>query len=100
MSIKTAVLCVALGIGAGLAPSIGSARTYVDIDVAPPPPREEVMPGPRRGYEWAPGYWNYHGRHHVWVRGHWVHARRGHHWVPAHWEERHGRWHFEAGHWD
>lgn len=100
MSIKTAVLCVALGVGAGLVPSIGSARAYVDIDVAPPAPREEVVPGPRRGYEWAPGYWNYRGHHHVWVRGHWVHARHGHHWVPAHWEERHGRWHFEAGHWD
>lgn len=100
MSFKTAMLCVALGVSAVLIPSIGSARAYVDIDVAPPPPREEVVPGPRHGYEWAPGYWEWRHHRHYWTRGHWVRVHRGHHWVAAHWEERNGRWHFEAGHWD
>ena len=101
MSIKTTVLCVAMGVVAGLMPGIGSARTYVDIEVAPPALREEVVPAARRGYVWAPGYWNYRGHRHVWVRGHWVRARHGYHWVPGHWDERgNHRWHFTAGRWD
>ena len=100
MSVKTAVLCIALGVGAGLVPGIGSARTYIDIDIAPPAPREEVIPAPRRSYDCASGCWNYRHHRHAWVRGHWVHGRRGHHYVAAHWEQRGHRWHFEQGHWD
>ena len=101
MSIKTAVLCAALGVGAMAAPW-ASARVYVDVDVAPPAPQVEVVPAPRVGFVWAPGYWNWdeHHHHHVWVAGRWMHERPGHHWVPERWEERHGRWHFEEGHWD
>jgi WXXGXW repeat (2 copies) len=75
-------------------------RAYVDIDVRPPPERVLVVPAPRRGYAWAPGYWRWNGRRHVWVEGRWVRERPGYHWVPAHWEERHNRWHFEDGHWE
>lgn len=71
----------------------------LDIDVRPPPDRVVVVPAPRRGYVWAPGYWRWNGRSHVWVDGHWERERRGSHWVPAHWEERNGRYHFEDGHW-
>jgi hypothetical protein len=100
MSIKSAMLCVAMGIAAGAMPGIASARTYVDIEVAPPAPREEVIPAPRRGYVWAPGYWNWRGHRHVWVAGHWVHGRHGYHWSASHWEQRGDRWHFYAGRWD
>lgn len=100
MSMKTALLCAALGLGASMAPGISSARTYVDIDVAPPAARVEVAPAPRHGYIWAPGYWNWSGHRHVWVGGRWIHERHGHHWVNDNWEQRDGRWHFERGHWD
>jgi hypothetical protein len=76
------------------------AAVGVDIDVRPPPERVVVVPAPRRGYVWAPGYWRWNGRDHVWVEGRWVRERRGYHWVPAHWEGRGGRWHFEDGHWE
>lgn len=76
------------------------AVAVVDIDARPPPPRVIVVPAPRRGYVWAPGYWRWDGRRHVWVDGRWLRERRGAHWVPAHWEERRGRWHFEEGHWE
>jgi hypothetical protein len=100
MSIKTAMFCVAMGAGAALVPSVGSARVYVDVDVAPPPPRVEVIPHERHGYVWAPGYWNYTGHHHVWVNGRYIHEHHGHHWVADAWEDRNGRWHFVAGHWE
>jgi hypothetical protein len=99
MTMKTALLCAALGLTAGVS-GVASARTYVDIDIAPPPPREEVVPGPRVGFVWAPGYWDYNGRHHEWRKGHWVHERHGHHWVNDEWVQRDGRWHHERGHWD
>jgi hypothetical protein len=73
---------------------------YVDVDVAPPPPRVVVTPAVRAGYVWAPGYWRWDGRRHVWVEGHYIRERRGYHWRPAHWEERGGRYHFEEGHWE
>ena len=67
--------------------------------VSVPPPRVVVVPQPRPGYVWAPGYWRWDGRTHVWMDGAWMRERRGYHWVPAHWEDRHGRYHFDAGHW-
>ena len=99
MKMKTALLCTALGLTAGLS-GVASARTYVDIDVAPPPPREEVVPAPRVGFVWAPGYWDWDGHHHQWRKGHWEHERAGHHWVNDEWTQRDGHWHHERGHWD
>lgn len=102
MTLRIAALCLALGFGAaGLGvPATSSARAFVDIEVAPPAVREEVVPAPRVGFVWAPGYWNWSGHEHVWVAGRWIKERDGHHWVAEHWEQRGSRWHFEEGHWD
>ena len=41
-----------------------SAPVTVDIRMAPPAPRYEVVPVDRPGYTWAPGYWDYrHNRY-------------------------------------
>ena len=92
-------------LGALVASSIGfiplqaSADVGVFIDTAPPPPRHELIPAPRHGYVWAPGYWNWsHGRHH-WVRGHWIRERRGMYWHPDRWESRDGHWVLVHGGW-
>ena len=66
MSMKALVFCVAVGLGAIASESL-NARAIVDIDVAPPAPREEVVPAPRVGFVWAPGYWNWDGHKHVWA---------------------------------
>jgi WXXGXW repeat (2 copies) len=100
MIIRTALLCAAIGVAASALPSTASARAYVDIDIAPPAARVETIPAPRRGYVWAPGYWNYSGHRHVWVGGHYIHERRGHHWVADNWEQHDGRWRRSPGHWD
>jgi len=94
------MLCVALGTGAMAAPMMSSARVYVDVSIAPPPARVEVVPVVRRGYVWAPGYWNWSGRRYVWVRGQLLRERRGYHWYPQRCGQRGDRWHFERGHWD
>jgi hypothetical protein len=80
-------------------PLASYARTVI-IREAPPPPREEVVPGPRRGHVWAPGHWAWRDGRHVWVSGHWLRERHGHRWVADNWVERNGRWAYNAGHWE
>jgi hypothetical protein len=77
------------------------ARAHADvyIGVAPPEPRVEVVPAPRLGYVWSPGYWAWRGHDHVWVDGHWVRARTGYRWDPDRWYNDGGRWQYFRGHW-
>jgi hypothetical protein len=80
------------------APAFAAVDLYVDV--APPAPRYEVVPAPRAGYAWQPGYWQWtDGRHH-WHKGYWVKERHGMYWHPSRWEEREGRYHFVQGRWD
>ena len=73
---------------------------YLDVEIAPPESRVEVIPSARAGYAWAPGYYNYSGHQHVWVGGRCIHERHGHHWTADRWEQHGTRWHHEAGRWD
>ena len=94
-------LMIAAGtIGAIAAPLPSVAAVGVFVDIAPPPPRVEVVPAPRVGYVWAPGYWDWRGHRHIWVRGHWIRERRGYAYYPHRWVERDGRWALERGRWD
>ena len=88
--------------GATYAPP-ANARTQVvvGIGVAPPPPRFERAPPPRRGYVWAPGYWRWNGyaHRHVWVGGSWVRVHPGRYYRPAHWVHHGRQWRFQPGYW-
>lgn len=94
-----AVLCVA-SLGAASIPATVSAQPGIYFNIAPPPPRAEVVPDARRGYVWVPGYWDLRGRRHVWIAGHWERARRGDHYAPPRWTERDNRWYLERGRWN
>ena len=76
-----------------------AAPISVDIAVGPPPPRVEVVPAPRHGYIWAPGYWDWHGNHHYWVAGSWVHERPGYVYHHPEWTNHDGRWQLDHGGW-
>lgn len=82
-----------------IGPLATPAFSAVVVRVAPPPPREEVVPSARRGHVWAPGYWDYRNKRHHWVKGTWVKARRGYHYAEPNWVERDGRWHLQRGTW-
>jgi hypothetical protein len=71
-----------------------------EIMTAPPEVVVEVVPAPRIGFVWVPGYWGWEGRRHVWLPGRWLAERPGHVWVRERWERRGRGWHFETGHWD
>lgn len=84
----------------GVLPLPASAAVGIYLDIAPPAPRYEVVPAPRVGYVWVPGYYDWRGNRHVWVRGHWERERRGYFYHPTRWEQRDGRWYLERGRWD
>lgn len=89
-------LAAALFLGSA-APSF--AGIGIDVRIAPPPLPAVVIPPPRVGFVWAPGYWQWNGARHVWVEGRWLRARPGFRWVPEHWVGRRGHYRFVAGHW-
>lgn len=97
---KALLLGLCMAASAVVTPAITMAGVVVDVDVAPPPVRVEEVPGPRPGYVWAPGYWEWRGGQHVWVGGRWMGERRGYHWVPDRWEQRGPHWHHNVGHWE
>jgi hypothetical protein len=74
-----------------------SAQIYVQV--APPAPMHEVVPAPRAGYVWAPGYYDWRNNRHVWVAGHWVAERPGYAYMTPRWVERDGRWYMERRGW-
>lgn len=97
---KSLILSLSLAGSAVLMPVVASAAVDIDIGVAPPAPRVEVIPAPRAGYVWAPGFWEWRGGAHVWVPGRWMGERAGWHWVPDRWEQRGEHWHHWRGHWE
>lgn len=92
-----AVLCASIGI-VSLPMAAGAATIYLSI--APPELRHEVVPAPRRGYVWSPGYWNAKGSRHVWQRGHWERNRVGYYRSAPTWTQRDNRWELQRGRWN
>jgi hypothetical protein len=99
-AVLAATLALSLGALAGLHAPAATAGVAFDIDVAPPAPRVMLVPPPRPGFVWAPGYWNWTGRAHAWHEGYWVPERHGYHWAPDRWVSRGRHYHFRRGHWE
>jgi hypothetical protein len=99
------ILCTAAAIvlsTAAFIPAQAFAQVGVNIVIgnAPPPARYEVVPAARRGYEWAPGYWNWNGRRHVWVAGHWERVRAGYYYQRPEWQQSSDGWRLNRGGWE
>jgi hypothetical protein len=99
MFIRKAVLCASFVLGAIALPASAQIVGSLTVDIAPPAPRVEVIPAPRTGYTWAPGYyrWEEPARSHVWVEGRYIESRPGHRWVADRWVERDRRYYYEPG---
>jgi WXXGXW repeat (2 copies) len=93
------MLCAVLVSAAVILPAgAASARIFVGINLAPPPPQVEVRPNrPWGNGVWIDGHWARRYGQWVWIRGHWDRPY-GHYsgWVPGHYD-RHGDW--IEGHW-
>jgi len=72
-----------------------AARTNVDffVNIGPPPVYHEVLPAPRAGFVWVPGYWDWRYGRHYWVGGHWMRHRPGYYYEPVRWR------HYRSGGW-
>jgi hypothetical protein len=97
---KRKLLLGALAVSSiGVLPLPAAAQLSVYLDVAPPAPRYEVVPAPRAGYVWQPGFWEWRGDRHYWRKGYWVRERPGYYWHPSRWESDNGRWVMRPGGW-
>ncbi|ACR32239.1 YXWGXW repeat-containing protein [Burkholderia glumae] len=70
------------------------AQAVVVAPIAPPAPRDEVVPPARAGYVWDHGRWRWEHGAYVWQP-----VRVGYHWVPGHWVAHGPNWHWVPGHW-
>jgi hypothetical protein len=95
--IRKIVLAAMVAVSFGSIATAATAAVFVQI--APPPPRAEAVPTPRRGHVWVAGHWEWRGHHHKWVRGTWIRERRGYQYTQPTWAERDGRWYMERGGW-
>ncbi len=91
-------MCVA-SLGGISAPLTASAEVAIYFNSAPPAARYEVVPAPRNGYVWAPGYWNAKNNKHVWQNGHWERNRKGYHYNQSTWVQHDNRWQLQGGSW-
>ena len=99
MRMQAAVCGLILAAGAALVPATSQARTYLDVRIAPPAARVEVVPAARPGYVWGPGYYHWNGRAHVWREGYWIRERPGYHWVAPAWTPYGHRYRYRDGYW-
>ncbi|TAN06329.1 MAG: hypothetical protein EPN38_08730 [Rhodanobacteraceae bacterium] len=104
MHTRHLALIAALGLAAGglgvYAPTAG-AQVSIGITVGTPPPpvRYEVVPPPRPGYVWAPGYWTWSGARYVWVGGIWHRARPGYVYYHPRWARDGNHWVMRGAYW-
>jgi hypothetical protein len=85
---RTLTLATLMTLGAAAwlpLPSMAQTGINLVISSAPPAPRFESVPAPRRGYVWAPGYWNWDGYRHAWTSGHWEAVRNGYQYHSTEW---------------
>jgi hypothetical protein len=86
---------------AGLSLSTAAnAEVSIYFSVPPPPVRVEVVPAPRHGYIWVPGYWDLYHDNHVWRKAHWEQERHGYYYAPSAWVHHGDRWELHRGHWN
>jgi hypothetical protein len=102
MDMRTMIAALTLASGALGFATIGQAARIVDVEigVAPPPTRVEVVPPVREGYVYEQGHYGWDGQQYVWIGGQFILDRPGHVYQPYVIEQRGERWHFRAGHWD
>lgn len=71
----------------------------VQIGTPPPPAPYEMIPAPRPGFVWAPGYWTWDGYRYVWVQGRWMAQRPGYIYAPGMWIQSGPSWTWQPERW-
>ncbi|MEO8523352.1 MAG: YXWGXW repeat-containing protein [Caldimonas sp.] len=100
MFAKLSAVALLAAASAGFSPVVVARPINLDIQIGPPAPRVEVIPAPRRGYIWTPGYWDWRGGRHYWVGGNWARERRGYVYAQPNWVNEGGHWRLNRGGWN
>ncbi len=90
---------LAAGMAAFALPASAHVGVGFYVNAAPPAPVYEVVPAPRVGWVWVPGYWSWRYGAYAWVPGHWVRERVGYVYEPPRWVGYGPRWGFVVGGW-
>ncbi|MEO6776687.1 MAG: YXWGXW repeat-containing protein [Kofleriaceae bacterium] len=77
--------------------TVTESSTYPNA--APPPVRVENQ-GPRAGFVWISGRWDWSHGQWAWVAGHWERQRANQVWIAGRWELQGNRWTWTEGRWD
>jgi hypothetical protein len=72
----------------------------IEITIAPPANRVEIVPAPRTGYIYEPGHYAYDGEKYEWKQGTFIEERPGHVYTPYAFERRGDKYYLRPGHWD
>jgi hypothetical protein len=86
-------------IGFAAFPAASQEVLFTTIDSPPPAMKVEVVPAPRVGYVYTPGYWDYKDRTYVWVEGTFVPERKGYVYVAPRYEQKEGKWRMYSSRW-
>ena len=93
-------ILVAASMGSIAAPAVAKSSFDVFVNFAPPASRYEHVPGPRIGFVWTPGYWDWRGNSYVWISGNYVRERPGYYWHAPQWVRNDRGWYSQPGRWD
>lgn len=99
---KVSALLIAAALAASAVPAVAQVSVNINlplVQVAPPAPRYEPMPGPRSGQVWVPGHWQWNQRAYVWRAGFWQAARPDYAYAPGRWVQADGGWRWMEGNW-
>lgn len=98
-ALAAVLLCSALAASPG---AMAQVSVNIGINVPPPAPVYEVVPAPRPGYVWTPGYWDWNDRYHkhAWKQGYWVAERPGYVYESPRWVQASNGWLLVPGRWD
>ena len=95
-----AALAIAGGAATAFTPAAFAQVSFsLSVGTPPPPMRYEVVPAPRPGYVWAPGYWNWSGAQYVWIGGTWHRDRPGYVYYQPRWERDGDHWRMRRAYW-
>ena len=103
MNIRKTIVSVALALGLAGSATLAAAASSsgeIEIQIAPPADRVEMVPEPREGYIYERGHYTWDGNRYTWSEGRFIQKREGHTYTPYALEHRGERWYYRRGHWD
>lgn len=99
LALLAALVVAGVGTASFTPPASAAVGFSISVGTRPPPLRYEVVPAPRAGYAWAPGYWRWGGSRYIWVGGRWHPRRAGYVYYGPRWVNSGGRWVYHREYW-